>query len=362
MMEQWNPLGMIGIITAFNFPLAVCGWNTAISLVCGNCQIWKGANSTNLITVALTKLVAEVFERNKVHGGVFTMISGSGSVLGDLFTNDKRLSLISFTGSTEIGRRISSNVHSRFGRTILELGGNNAITVLEDANLDLALRAIVFAAIGTAGQRCTSVRRLIVHENIYEQLVNRLVNAYRQIRIGNPLQEGIQCGPVHTKNAIKEFQEGLKTIQEQGGKILVGGKVLEVEGNFVEPTLVATDHTAPIVKQELFVPIVHVLKCKNLEDAIAINNEVPQGLSSSLFTSNQSAVFKWTGPEGSDCGIVNVNIGTSGAEIGGAFGGEKETGGGRESGTDSWKQYMRRSTCTINHSNELLLAQGIDFS
>jgi len=221
---------------------------------------------------------------------------------------------------------------------------------------------LFFAAVGTAGQRCTSVRRVILHEKIHDQFIEKLVNAYKQIRIGNPLQDGINCGPIHTKGAVKEYLDGLKTIQEQGGKILYGGKTLERDGNFVYPTLVQINHDAPIVKHELFVPIVHVLKCKNLDEAIEINNEVPQGLSSSIFTTNQAAVFQWTGPHGSDCGIVNVNIGTSGAEIGGAFGGEKETGGGREAGSDSWKQYMRRVTCTINYSKELPLAQGIDFS
>lgn len=362
MMEQWHPLGMVGIITAFNFPLAVCGWNSAISLVCGNCQIWKGASTTSLVTVALTKMMAEVFERNNVPAGVFTTICGSGAVIGEFLISDKRLSLISFTGSTDIGRRISSVVHSRFGRTILELGGNNAVIVMDDANLDIALRGILFAAVGTAGQRCTTARRLILHEKIYDEVVSRLVSAYKQIKISDPLKEGTLCGPLHTKNSVKEYTEGLKKIQDQGGKILIGGKPLEGEGNFVEPTIVAINHDAPIVKEEIFAPILYAIKCNSLDQAIEYNNEVPQGLSSSLFTTNQSAVFQWTGPLGSDCGIVNVNIPTSGAEIGGAFGGEKETGGGRESGSDSWKQYMRRITCTVNYSKELPLAQGIDFS
>jgi len=362
MMEQWHPLGMIGVITAFNFPLAVCGWNAAISLICGNTQIWKGASTTSLVTIAMTKVVAEVFERNGVPAGVFTTICGSGGVIGEFMINDKRLSLISFTGSTEIGKRISSVVHSRFGRTILELGGNNAIIVMDDANLDLALRSILFAGIGTAGQRCTTTRRLILHEKVYDEVVGRLVNGYKQIRIGDPLKEGTLMGPLHTKSSVKEYTEGLKKIIEQGGKVLTGGKQIEGEGNFVEPTLVAIEHDAPIVKEEIFAPIMYVIKCSNLDQAIEYNNEVPQGLSSSLFTNSQANVFQWTGPLGSDCGIVNVNIPTSGAEIGGAFGGEKETGGGRESGSDSWKQYMRRITCTINHSKNLPLAQGIDFA
>jgi len=363
MMEVWNPLGHIGIITAFNFPVAVSGWNSAISMVCGNCQIWKGASSTALCTVALTKIVAEVLNKNHVPAGVFTVMNGSGAAIGDLFSNDKRLALISFTGSTSIGLKLSTNVHAHFGRTILELGGNNAVIVMDDADLDLAVPAILFAAVGTAGQRCTSARRIIIHDKVYDTFVQRLINAYKQIKIGDPLQEGTLCGPLHTKSAVKEYEEGLKTILSQGGKILQGGHVLhDRAGNFVEPTIVAIHHDAAIVKEELFVPVLYVIKCSNLDEAIQYNNEVPQGLSSSLFTTNQAAVFKWTGPLGSDCGIVNVNIPTSGAEIGGAFGGEKETGGGRESGSDSWKQYMRRSTCTINYTKQLTLAQGIDFS
>jgi len=361
MMEQWHPLGLIGTITAFNFPLAVCGWNAAIALICGNLQIWKGATTTSLVTLATTKIVAGVLEKNGVPGAIFSTICGSGSAIGELFINDKRLSLISFTGSTEIGRRISSVVHARFGRTILELGGNNAIIIMEDADLDLALRSVLFACIGTCGQRCTTTRRLVLHEKIYDQFLPRLVNAYKQVKIGDPLDDSVLCGPLHTKSAIKEYQNGLKTIVEQGGKILVGGNVIEGPGNFVEPTIVESKHDAPIVKEELFCPILHVIKCSSLEEAIAINNEVPQGLSSSMFTNSQANIFQWTGPRGSDCGIANVNIPTSGAEIGGAFGGEKETGGGRESGSDSWKQYMRRVTCTINYSKNLPLAQGINF-
>jgi len=362
MMEQWHPLGMIGTITAFNFPLAVCGWNAAIALVCGNLQLWKGATTTSLISVATTKLVAKVLEANGIPGAVFSMICGSGSAIGELFIQDKRLTLVSFTGSTEIGRRISSVVHTRFGRTILELGGNNAIIVMDDADLDLALRSIVFACIGTCGQRCTTTRRLILHEKIYDEFLSRLVSAYKQIKIGSPLDPTSLCGPMHTKNSVRDYENGIKEIVKQGGKIVVGGKKIDVEGNYVEPTIVEIRHDADIVKEEIFAPIVHVIKCSSLADAIQYNNEVPQGLSSSMFTNNQSNIFQWLGPRGSDCGIANVNIPTSGAEIGGAFGGEKETGGGRESGSDSWKQYMRRVTCTINYSKDLPLAQGIDFS
>jgi len=306
--------------------------------------------------------VDEVLRRNQLPGAIFSTICGAGRTIGELLINDKRLSLISFTGSTSIGTRISTTVHSRFGRTILELGGNNAIIVMDDADIEMAVRSILFASVGTAGQRCTTCRRVIAHEKVYDEVLNRLVKAYGSIKIGNPLEAGVLCGPLHTKNAVKDYTNGLKTIQEQGGKIRVGGKVIEGDGNFVYPTIVEITHDAPIVKEELFVPVLHFMKCSSLEDAIRYNNEVPQGLSSSLFTQNNGNVFKWVGPFGSDCGIVNVNCPTNGAEIGGAFGGEKETGGGRESGSDSWKQYMRRMTCTINHSKELPLAQGIDFS
>lgn len=362
MMECWNPLGMIGLITAFNFPVAVYGWNSAISLVCGNCQIWKGATSTSLTTIAVTKIMAEIFEKNNLPGAIVSMICGSGREVGELLINDKRLSLISFTGSTEVGRRISRVVHERFGRTILELGGNNAVIVMDDADLDLVVRGVLFAAVGTAGQRCTSCRRLLLHEKVYDEVLNRLKKAYTQVKSGDPLQPGVLLGPLHTKNAVQDYENGLKTIQKQGGKIVCGGKRMSGDGNFVEPTIVEISHDAPIVKEELFVPILYVIKIKSFEEAVKINNEVPQGLTSALFSKNHESIFKWIGPGGSDCGIINVNIPTSGAEIGGAFGGEKETGGGREAGSDSWKQYMRRSTVTINYSRELPLAQGIDFS
>jgi aldehyde dehydrogenase family 7 protein A1 len=360
-MECWHPLGLVGIITAFNFPCAVLGWNAAISLVCGNCQIWKGASTTSLITVATTKIIAEVLERNKLPGAICSMVVGPGREIGEKLINDHRLSLISFTGSTEVGRRISSVVHSRFGRTILELGGNNAFIVMDDANLELALRSLVFAAVGTAGQRCTTTRRLLLHESIHDSFLERLKKAYTQIRVGDPLDKTTLLGPLHTPAAVKEYKDGLEQIKKEGGVVLCGGNVLERPGNYVEPTLIGIRHDAPVVKTELFVPILHVIKFKTLEEAIQYNNEVPQGLSSSLFTRNQESVFTWIGPSGSDCGLANVNAPTNGAEIGGAFGGEKETGGGRESGSDSWKQYMRRVTCTINYGKELPLAQGITF-
>lgn len=361
-MENWNPLGLVGIVTAFNFPVAVLGWNTAISLICGNCQIWKGASTTSLITLAVTRMIAEVLENNKLPGGICTTVIGPGRTVGELVIQDKRLSLISFTGSTSVGKHISEVVHSRFGRTILELGGNNAIVVCEDANLDLALRAVVFATIGTAGQRCTTNRRLFLHEKVYDGFLQRLITAQKSVKIGDPSVEGTLMGPLHTASAVKEYTDGIKEIKAQGGKVVSGGNTIDKNGGFfVEPTIVEINHDAAIVKTELFVPILYVMKFSTVDEAIAWNNEVPQGLSSSMFTNNQMNMFKWLGPTGSDCGIVNVNVGTSGAEIGGAFGGEKETGGGREAGSDSWKQYMRRSTCTINYSSELPLAQGLTF-
>lgn len=368
-MENWNPIGLIGVITAFNFPAAVLAWNAAISLVCGDLSIWKGSPSTNLISVAVTKIFAQVLEKSGF-GGVFTMICGEGADIGEKMTNDERLKLISFTGSTPVGKRISSVVHSRFGRTILELGGNNALVVMDDADLNMALPAAVFAAVGTCGQRCTTLRRLILHEKIYDEFVTKLVKVYETIKIGDPFNPDTLCGPLHTQRQVKEYFEGLETIKKQGGKILFGGKKYEAfsqdeselkSGNFVVPTLVEIDWKAEIVKKEIFSPILHIVKCSSFEEAVKINNSVPQGLSSGIFSKNMQNVFKWTGPLGSDCGLVNFNVGTSGAEIGGAFGGEKETGGGRESGGEAWRQYMRQTTCTINYGNTLKLAQGVKF-
>jgi len=361
LLECWNPLGKVGVITAFNFPVAVCGWNMALSLICGNTNIWKGASSTCLVTAALTKLMGNVLERNGVPPGVLTMVTGPGRTVGERLINDKRLTLLSFTGSTEIGRRVSEIVHSRFGRTILELGGNNASIVMPDADLDLAVRASLFGAVGTAGQRCTSLRRMIVHESVIDEVTAKMVAGYKTVPIGDPLEAGTLMGPLHTEAAVREYTEGLEEIKKQGGEILYGGNVLDRPGNYVEPTIVKIAHDAEIVKTELFVPILYIIPFSTFEEAVAINNEVPQGLSSSIFTRDMRNVFKWVGPSGSDTGLVNVNVGTSGAEIGGAFGGEKETGGGRESGSDSWKQYMRRSTCTINYGTDLPLAQGIKF-
>eukprot|EP00252_Welwitschia_mirabilis_P011671 TRINITY_DN2600_c0_g1_i1.p1 TRINITY_DN2600_c0_g1~~TRINITY_DN2600_c0_g1_i1.p1 ORF type:complete len:511 (-),score=86.03 TRINITY_DN2600_c0_g1_i1:188-1720(-) len=360
MLEVWNPLGIVGVITAFNFPCAVLGWNACIALVCGNCVVWKGAPSTSLVTIATTKLVAEVLERNNLPPSIFTCICG-GPEIGQAIAEDRRIPLVSFTGSTKVGQIVQRTVHERFGRCLLELSGNNAIIVMDDADIALVVRSVLFAAVGTAGQRCTSCRRLLLHDNIYDSVLEQLHSAYKQVNVGDPLEKGTLLGPLHTQTSRMNFEKGIAAIKSQGGNILIGGSIIEREGNYVEPTIVEISKDAPIVKEELFAPVLYVMKFKTLEEAIEINNSVSQGLSSSLFTKRPDAIFKWIGPHGSDCGIVNVNIPTNGAEIGGAFGGEKATGGGREAGSDSWKQYMRRSTCTINYGSELPLAQGINF-
>jgi aldehyde dehydrogenase family 7 member A1 len=359
MMEMWNPLGLVGCITAFNFPVAVAGWNAALALICGDLMVWKPAPTTNLCAIAVQKIINEVFDKFGFKS-IHTLCAG-GIDVGSTMVNDKRLPLISFTGSTAVGRSIGVDVAKRFGRSILELGGNNAAIIMDDADLDLALKACVFACVGTAGQRCTTMRRIFLHESVYDKFIEKMVAAYKTIKSGNPLEEGVILGPLHTKAAVQMYQDGLATIQKQGGKVLHGGKVIPGDGNYVEPTIVEIKHDAEIVKHEIFAPITYVMKFKSLDEAIQYNNEVPQGLTSTIFTKNLQNYFNWVGPAGSDCGIVNCNIGTSGAEIGGAFGGDKETGGGRESGSDSWKQYMRRSTCTVNYSNYLALAQGVQF-
>mmetsp|Transcript_62453 Transcript_62453/g.71640 ORF Transcript_62453/g.71640 Transcript_62453/m.71640 type:complete len:513 (+) Transcript_62453:70-1608(+) len=361
MLENWNPLGLIGIITAFNFPCAVAGWNLGIAMICGDLTVWKGASTTPLVSIAVTKIVTDVLEKNGYPSVALTMVTGPGRTVGEMLINDSRLQLISFTGSTSIGKRVSTTVHSRFGRTILELGGNNAAVIMDDADLELAYKGLIFAAVGTAGQRCTSLRRLLIHEKVYDSIVEKLLKAYPTIQVGASLEDSTLLGPVHNEAAVTEYLEGIEEIKKQGGKVLYGGKRIEREGTFVEPCLVEIDGNADIVKTELFVPILYLIKIKDIDQAIEMQNNVPQGLSSSLFTKNLQHLFKWMGPSGSDCGIVNTNIGPSGAEIGGAFGGEKETGGGREAGSDSWKQYMRRATCCINFSDALPLAQGIKF-
>jgi aldehyde dehydrogenase family 7 protein A1 len=370
MLEVWNPLGKIGIISAYNFPCAVHGWNSSVSLICGNTQIWKGASSVSLVAIAQTKLMTQVLLDNNIHGGVATLCQGTGSVVGQQLIDDPRLKLVSFTGSTSIGRTVASSVSSRFGRTILELGGNNAVIIMDDAKLDVALPSVLFAAAGTAGQRCTTLRRLLVHEKVYDEFVPKLVAAYKQLRPGNPLVEGTLLGPLHNTAAVSEFENGITEIKRQGGKILAGGARIAPadlpddlkKGHYVWPTLVESNNDMPIVKEELFVPITHILKIKSFEEAVEINNNTPFGLSSAIFTNSMRNTFRWLGPKGSYCGIINVNCGCSGAEIGGAFGGEKDTGAGRESGSDAWKQYMRRGTCSINYGTSVPLAQGVNFN
>uniref|UniRef100_A0A2C9UXN4 Aldehyde dehydrogenase family 7 member A1 n=2 Tax=Manihot esculenta TaxID=3983 RepID=A0A2C9UXN4_MANES len=308
----------------------------------------------------LTKLVAGVLEKNSLPPAIFTSFCG-GADIGQAIAKDTRIPLVSFTGSSKVGLMVQQTVNQRFGKCLLELSGNNAIIVMDDADIQLAVRSILFAAVGTAGQRCTTCRRLLLHESIYDRVIDQLLSVYKQVKVGDPLEKGTLLGPLHTSESRKNFEKGIETIKSQGGKILTGGSVIESEGNYVQPTIVEISPKADVVKEELFAPVLYVMKFQTLQDAIEINNSVPQGLSSSIFTRKPEVIFKWIGPQGSDCGIVNVNIPTNGAEIGGAFGGEKATGGGREAGSDSWKQYMRRSTCTINYGNELPLAQGINF-
>jgi aldehyde dehydrogenase (NAD+) len=360
MYEQWHPLGTIGIITAFNFPVAVWAWNAAIAAVCGDSMIWKPSSKTPLCGIAVQNIVNRVMERHGLQG-VFSLTIGRGSEVGERMLADRRIPLISATGSCRMGRRIGRVVGERLGSTILELGGNNAIIALDDANPDLALRAVLFGAVGTAGQRCTTTRRLILQKGIASQLTERLIAAYKQVRIGDPLDENTLMGPLIDDGAVDEMMSALDTIREQGGTVLTGGNKIDRPGSFVEPTIVKAHPDMEIVKEETFAPILYTFEVENLEEAIALHNDVPQGLSSSIFTNNVLAVEEFLSHRGSDCGIANVNIGTSGAEIGGAFGGEKDTGGGRESGSDSWKAYMRRQTNTINWSTELPLAQGVRF-
>ena len=360
MYEQWHPLGITGVISAFNFPVAVWSWNAFIAAICGNTTIWKPSSSTPLCALAVQKICNEVISANNVPN-IFSLIIGSGSSIGEMMINDPQVPLISFTGSTKMGRHVSKSVSKRFGKTILELGGNNCIIVDDTADLDLAVPAIVFGAVGTAGQRCTSTRRIIVHESIYENLKIQLVNAYKQVNIGNPLENDTLMGPLVNESAINEYNNAIKRSLEMGGEIIFGGKIIKGPGNFVEPTIIKADNNWDIVQEETFAPILYIMTYNHLDRAISMHNDVPQGLSSAMFTMDLRNAEKFLSSIGSDCGIANINIGTSGAEIGGAFGGEKETGGGRESGSDSWKQYMRRQTNTINWGNELPLAQGIKF-
>jgi aldehyde dehydrogenase (NAD+) len=361
MYEQWHPLGTVGVISAFNFPVAVWSWNSAIAAVCGDPTLWKPSSYTPLTAIAVQHISNRVMADHGL-SGVFNLVIGSGRDVGEMLLNDPSVPLISFTGSTLIGRRVSEAVARRFGRTILELGGNNAIIVADDADLDLAIRAILFGAVGTAGQRCTTTRRIIAHKTIVKELSDRLVAAYEQVQLGDPLDEKTLMGPLVSTNSVEEMFEALDQIKKEGGEILTGGKMRPDYGpNFVDPTIVKMPAQTDIVKQETFAPILYILEYDDLEEAIQIHNDVPQGLSSAIFSESMRKVETFLSARGSDCGIANVNIGTSGAEIGGAFGGEKETGGGRESGSDAWKAYMRRQTNTINWSSELPLAQGIQF-
>ena len=361
MYEQWHPLGIVGVISAFNFPVAVWSWNAFISAICGNITIWKPSSKTPLCAIAVQNICNDVLRR-KGYPGIFNMIIGRGSTIGEKLINDKRVTLISATGSTKMGKRIGEVVGGRLGKTILELGGNNAIIVDVSANMDITIPGIVFGAVGTAGQRCTSTRRIFVHKSMREELVDKLINAYRQVEIGDPLSPNTLMGPLIDELAIDDYQEALKKLKTEGGKILYGGNKIGREGFFVEPTIVLAENNYKIVQEETFAPILYIIEYENIEEAINLQNDVPQGLSSSIFTNSVMNSEKFLSHIGSDCGIANVNIGTSGAEIGGAFGGEKETGGGRESGSDAWKAYMRRQTNTINWSSELPLAQGIKFN
>jgi len=365
MMEQWHPLGVVGVITAFNFPVAVWAWNTALAAVCGDSTVWKPSSLTPLTAIATIKIAERVCRANDVDPAIFTLVIGDGATVGQKLLDDKRVPLISATGSCKMGVRVAESVGRRFGKTILELGGNNAIVVAPSADMDLAVRAILFGAVGTAGQRCTTTRRIIVHESIRDTLVKRLTRAYEQVAIGNPAQSGTLMGPLINTQAVADMQAALDKVKTEGGKILFGGEKLVGPkfpgGCYVRPCIVAARHDMRIVHEETFAPILYVVGYEKFEDAIAYHNEVPQGLSSAIFTNDVREAELFLSMRGSDCGIANVNIGTSGAEIGGAFGGEKETGGGRESGSDSWKLYMRRQTATINYGRDLPLAQNIKF-
>jgi L-aminoadipate-semialdehyde dehydrogenase len=360
MLEQWHPLGPVGVISAFNFPVAVWSWNAALAAVCGDTVIWKPSSETPLTAVAVQHICNRVMSRFGCDG-VFNLVIGSGREVGQRLVDDARVPLISFTGSTAQGRKVATAVAGRFGHSILELGGNNAVVVMDDADLDLALRAIVFAAVGTAGQRCTTLRRLLVQKGVHARLLERLVKAYRSVSIGDPLEAATLMGPLVNETAVADMMAALEAARAQGGEVVTGGRRLDRPGNFVEPTIVKARPGLAIAAEETFAPILYVFEFDTIDDAIAIHNSVPQGLSSAIFTRDLLAAERFLSAEGSDCGIANVNIGTSGAEIGGAFGGEKETGGGREAGSDAWKAYMRRQTCTINWSHELPLAQGVKF-
>jgi aldehyde dehydrogenase (NAD+) len=360
MYEQYHPLGIVGVISAFNFPVAVWAWNAFLAAVCGDVTVWKPSSKAPLCGIAIQNICNDVLEENG-YKGIFSLIIGRGATIGERLINDKNVPLISATGSTRMGKRIGGVVGERLGKTILELGGNNAIIVDETANMEMVIPAIAFGAVGTAGQRCTSTRRIIVQKSIANDLIEKLKNAYKQVRIGNPLDENTLMGPLIDQNAINDFLNAIEKAKSEGGEVLYGGKAIEGDGFYVEPTIIKAKNEFNIVQEETFAPILYIIEYDTLEDAIALHNGVPQGLSSAMFTTNVLTSETFLSHKGSDCGIANINIGTSGAEIGGAFGGEKDTGGGRESGSDSWKIYMRRQTNTMNWSTELPLAQGIKF-
>lgn len=365
MLEQYHPLGPIGVITAFNFPVAVWSWNAMIALIAGDTVIWKPSSKTPLCAVATNAIAGKVLRESGFPEGISNVVIGRGDDVGERLVADKRLPLISATGSVPMGRRVGQKVLARLGRPLLELGGNNAVIVTQNADLNLALRAILFGAVGTAGQRCTTLRRLIVHNSIFDRLKDLLISAYKQVKIGNPLEEGVLMGPLVDRKAVEDMMSALGEVRKEGGKVLYGGEVLSGgifdAGTYVSPSICEVENHYAIVKQETFAPILYMIRYENLEEAIHYHNDVPQGLTSAIFTNDLRESELFLSSRGSDCGIANVNVSTSGAEIGGAFGGEKETGGGRESGSDSWKAYMRRQTCTINWSGEMPLAQGIKF-
>jgi aldehyde dehydrogenase (NAD+) len=357
----------VAIVTAFNFPVAVWGWNAMIAAICGDVSIWKPSSKASVSAIAVQKILARVLEQNDLPEGIFSLIIGDRKIIGENLLGDRRIPLVSFTGSVASGRIVAEKVGSRLGKTILELGGNNAILVTEHADLRLAIPAVVFGAVGTAGQRCTTTRRLLIHESRYDEVRDQLCRAYGSLKIGNPLLEANHMGPLIDKDAVKTFQKTMKAIANQGGTILYGGNALKgpeySSGCYVQPTLVEAESHMPVVHKETFAPILYLIRYQGgVENAISLNNEVDQGLSSSIFSTNHNQIETFLSARGSDCGIANVNIGTSGAEIGGAFGGEKDTGGGRESGSDAWKAYMRRQTVTVNYGSGLPLAQGIKFA
>ena len=362
MFEQWHPLGVVGVVTAFNFPVAVWSWNTAIALVCGDTVVWKPSSKTPLTAIAVTKITERVLNRFGYPAEVCSLLIGKGENMGDLMTSDRRVALVSYTGSVEGGKRVSRRVYERFGKLILELGGNNAVIVSDKGSLDIALKNVYFGAVGTAGQRCTTTRRVIVHERIYDSFLNGLKKMYEQTSIGDPRDQKNVMGPLVDAGAVDTMMEAMEQIKREGGRVICGGERLPLLGGcYVTPCLVEAPAHLPILRKETFAPILYVIKYRDLEEAVRIHNDVPQGLSSAIVTNDLIESERFLSFSGSDCGIANVNIGTSGAEIGGAFGGEKETGGGRESGSDAWKAYMRRQTCTVNYGGTIDLAQGIQF-